>query len=185
MFLYDKIFWDDSTQEEIYETIGVPMVDHVFNGYNSCCFAYGQTGSGKTYSIFGEDDATRGLIPRSLDYLFQTIGRTSNEYKLSVSFLEMYCDQIRDLGLAYTYSKAPGHKQLENTSNWFQTLQQFKNPDTSDDGTLELREDVEGSVFVKGLSIIPVTTTEEAVEILHVYNIIILGWFSFKSYTRN
>lgn len=37
-------------------------------------FAYGQTGSGKTYTMMGKPDAAdqRGLIPRSLEQVFQT-----------------------------------------------------------------------------------------------------------------
>ena len=46
------------------------QVDFVLQGYNSCSFAYGQTGSGKTYTMFGEGKESRGIIPRSVEYLF-------------------------------------------------------------------------------------------------------------------
>lgn len=91
MFQYDGIFWDDSQQDQIFDPIGIPMVEQVLNGFNCCCFAYGQTGSGKTYSIFGEGGDKRGLIPRTLDYLFKNLGSTGKQdIGLSVSFLEMY-----------------------------------------------------------------------------------------------
>lgn len=39
-----------------------------------CIFAYGQTGSGKTYTMMGRPEAydQKGLIPRSLEQIFQT-----------------------------------------------------------------------------------------------------------------
>lgn len=39
-----------------------------------CIFAYGQTGSGKTYTMMGRPEAPeqKGLIPRSLEQIFQT-----------------------------------------------------------------------------------------------------------------
>ena len=47
------------------------MVEHVWEGYNSCCFAYGQTGSGKTYSIFGEESGLhKGFVPRVVEQIF-------------------------------------------------------------------------------------------------------------------
>ena len=47
-------------------------------GYNGTIFAYGQTGSGKTYTIMGprcSDGSSdqRGLLPRVLQYLFDSI----------------------------------------------------------------------------------------------------------------
>jgi kinesin family protein 6/9 len=41
-------------------------------GYNGTIFAYGQTGSGKTFTITGgvEKYSDRGIIPRTLSYLF-------------------------------------------------------------------------------------------------------------------
>ena len=43
------------------------------DGFNSTLFAYGQTGSGKTFTITGgaERYQDRGIIPRSLSYMFQ------------------------------------------------------------------------------------------------------------------
>jgi len=72
--------------------------------YNACAFAYGQTGSGKTYSMFGEDGGKRGIIPRSIEHLFTKVaararGKT-HDVAVVVSFLEIYCDTIRDLGRA-------------------------------------------------------------------------------------
>lgn len=47
-------------------------VRSVLDGYNGTLFAYGQTGSGKTFTMTGGADsyAQRGIIPRSLSYIF-------------------------------------------------------------------------------------------------------------------
>ena len=37
-FRYDHSFLPDSTQEDIYEAIGKPLLKHSFEGYNSCLF---------------------------------------------------------------------------------------------------------------------------------------------------
>lgn len=104
-FAFDRVFDTGIEQEVVFKHVGVPLVDRVLKGFNACCFAYGQTGSGKTYTIFGESNVgpSRGLLPRMVEYLFeriQTLGSGSVKYKVEVSFLEMYCDQLRDLGSA-------------------------------------------------------------------------------------
>jgi hypothetical protein len=42
--------------------------------FQVCIFAYGQTGSGKTYTMMGRPGhpGEKGLIPRSLEQIFQT-----------------------------------------------------------------------------------------------------------------
>ena len=66
-------------------------------------FIDGQTGSGKTYSMFGYEGEVRGLIPRSVEYIFSKLKERSQDYEVAMvcSFLEIYNDQIRDLGKAY------------------------------------------------------------------------------------
>lgn len=105
-FQFDRIFWTDIGQAEIFNSMCKPQVEHVLEGFNTCCFAYGQTGSGKTYSIFGHDDEIRGIIPRSAEHLFQSLSKKSHSTESTVlcSFLEIYNDQIRDLGKAYLVS---------------------------------------------------------------------------------
>lgn len=49
----DGVFSAYTTQEEIYEQIGKPIIKEVLAGYSCTVFAYGQTGSGKTYTITG------------------------------------------------------------------------------------------------------------------------------------
>ena len=66
-FAFDRVFWPEASQEELFENVAVASIDHCFDGYNSCCFAYGQTGSGKTFTMFGEAGDQRGIIPRSGD----------------------------------------------------------------------------------------------------------------------
>lgn len=57
-FTFDKSYWSankaDShyaTQKIVYDDLGRELLDHSFEGYNTCIFAYGQTGSGKSYSM--------------------------------------------------------------------------------------------------------------------------------------
>ena len=39
-----------ASQEDVYNTLAVPLLDKAYEGYNTCLFAYGQTGSGKSYT---------------------------------------------------------------------------------------------------------------------------------------
>lgn len=50
-YYYDHSFWSFNnetqksiTQQDIYQTIGQPIIKNLFDGYNSCIMAYGQTG---------------------------------------------------------------------------------------------------------------------------------------------
>ena len=43
-FNFDHVFWQDTSQYEIYEAMGEPLVDSLLAGFNICLFGYGQTG---------------------------------------------------------------------------------------------------------------------------------------------
>merc|ERR1712196_270751 len=74
------------------------LVTSVLDGYNVCIFAYGPTGSGKTHTMEGPP-GNRGLNFRALDALFAMAeGRQSDHtYKLALSAVEIYNEQLRDL----------------------------------------------------------------------------------------
>ncbi len=76
-FKFDKIFDMDATQEEVFDVVTKDMVDSALEGYNGTVFAYGQTGSGKTFTITGgaERYSDRGIIPRTIQYLFKKIAQ--------------------------------------------------------------------------------------------------------------
>eukprot|EP00485_Elphidium_margaritaceum_P006839 CAMPEP_0202698456 /NCGR_PEP_ID=MMETSP1385-20130828/11734_1 /ASSEMBLY_ACC=CAM_ASM_000861 /TAXON_ID=933848 /ORGANISM="Elphidium margaritaceum" /LENGTH=697 /DNA_ID=CAMNT_0049355179 /DNA_START=21 /DNA_END=2111 /DNA_ORIENTATION=- len=102
-FTLDDIIWTDSTQQQTFDVLAKPLVDQVMKGYNCTIFAFGQTGSGKTYTMFGPDSYSRvenlGIIPRSVDYLFSSLSEAKDvvNYQVSLSVLEIYKEQIRDL----------------------------------------------------------------------------------------
>lgn len=98
-YIFDKIFKPEDTQEIIFDEIS-QLVQSALDGYKVCIFAYGQTGSGKTYTMQGERNQKRGVIPRSLEQIFSTIGYLNElgwVFNIKVSCMEIYCDQIRDL----------------------------------------------------------------------------------------
>lgn len=102
-FTFDRIFDMDSTQVDVYEQTAKPAIESLLEGYNSTVFAYGQTGTGKTYTMEGYtkntfDDA-RGVIPRSIEEIFNYIEHLSSDTKFMVraSYLQIYNEQINDL----------------------------------------------------------------------------------------
>ena len=199
-------------------------MDHILQGFNSCCFAYGQTGSGKTHTMFGSEDGNdeqRGLIPRAIEYLCRCLDErrtATKEVAIVVSFLEIYCDQIRDLGkvregevrgqasflpafahktllwqacLTMTEPKEHSDTHTRKTSEIFTRMQTARQEsfarvrstdslhhmgmgphmettykDDYDTMNLEIREDAEGNVFVKDLSLIPVTNVGEVMNVI-------------------
>jgi hypothetical protein len=60
---FDYVFGPESTNKEIYELVGQPLIRKALNGQVGVIFAYGQTGSGKTHTMNGIMD---GLLASSL-----------------------------------------------------------------------------------------------------------------------
>ncbi|XP_055632179.1 kinesin-like protein KIF19 [Toxorhynchites rutilus septentrionalis] len=116
---YDYVFGESSTQEEVYKTTTAPLVRDVLNGYNAAVFAYGATGSGKTHTMLGlspkqsttpsvEPTDTsvglgkhshNGLMIKAVADIFKHIEEsdTPANFKISLSYLEIYNELIRDL----------------------------------------------------------------------------------------
>ena len=65
-----KAFDQDTTQLDVFETVGIDLVACASIGYNSTLFTYGQTASGKTHSVMGPK-GDPGLIPRIVHLLFR------------------------------------------------------------------------------------------------------------------
>jgi len=38
-FQFDRVFWTQANQNEIFDQTCKPLVEHVLSGYNTCCFA--------------------------------------------------------------------------------------------------------------------------------------------------
>ncbi|KAM8914957.1 kinesin-like protein KIF6 isoform 5-T5 [Spinachia spinachia] len=99
-FRFLKVFDQAVKQEDIFTNIAQPVADSVLAGYNGTIFAYGQTGSGKTFTITGgaERYSDRGIIPRTLSYLFQCFSKDSSMiYTTHISYLEIYNEMGYDL----------------------------------------------------------------------------------------
>ena len=97
---FNGLFDMDAKQDDVFNSIAKDMIDQCFEGFNGTVFAYGQTGSGKTFTITGgaERYVDRGLIPRTLSYVFSEIQkRTHSSYKVNVSSLEIYNNNGYDL----------------------------------------------------------------------------------------
>ncbi|XP_033936884.1 kinesin-like protein KIF1A isoform X12 [Pseudochaenichthys georgianus] len=109
-FNFDYSYWSHTSPEDInyasqvqvYKDIGEEMLLHAFEGYNVCIFAYGQTGSGKSYTMMGKQDVKdqQGIIPLLCEDLFTKFndnGENSKSYSVEVSYMEIYCERVRDL----------------------------------------------------------------------------------------
>ena len=102
-FTFDHVFGRESVQTEIFNELAAPLLEQFFAGFNATILAYGQTFSGKTYTMgscndHNTRDEERGIIPRVVLDIFERIENDrQNSYRLHVSFLEIYQEQIRDL----------------------------------------------------------------------------------------
>jgi kinesin family protein 18/19 len=97
-FGFDRVFDDNTTQAEVYESTARGLLDSVMDGYNATVFAYGATGCGKTHTITGTAQQP-GIIFLTMQELFEKIAERSDEKQteVSLSYLEIYNETIRDL----------------------------------------------------------------------------------------
>ena len=141
-FTFDHVFNLSDSQESVYQLSAQTIVENVLRGYNGTIFCYGQTGAGKTHTMIGSKEDP-GITPRVFSHLFTSIAdrHGGERFLISVSFLELYNEDIRDL-------LQPGSAQkLEITDN----------PD----------QDI-GGVVVKNLSSVIVTSEKEISQLLKI-----------------
>ena len=92
------------------------------------------------------------------------------KYCIVVSFLEIYLDKIRDLGL--TYLQKRGYKSKRNKIDKSTVLPPMNSPRNHTPHPfdnlekLEIREDVNGQIFVKGLHHIPIESVKQALDVV-------------------
>lgn len=124
-FGFDRVFDENITQGDVYEATTKNLLDSVLDGYNATVFAYGATGCGKTHTITGTAQQP-GIIFLTMQELFEKVEelRSAKETEITLSYLEIYNETIRDL----------------------------LNPNLANKQGLMLREDANQVVSVAGLS---------------------------------
>ncbi|KAF1555235.1 Kinesin-like protein KIF6, partial [Eudyptes schlegeli] len=145
-FKFQKIFDQEAKQDVVFDSIAKPVAECVLAGYNGTIFAYGQTGSGKTFTITGgaERYSDRGIIPRTLSYIFDQLRKDSSKvYTTHVSYLEIYNECGYDL-------LDPRHEasRLEDLPK------------------VTIMEDPDQNIHLKNLSLQQATNEEEALNLL-------------------
>lgn len=141
-YAFDRLFGEEASQEDVYKGTTEPLLDSVLQGYNATVFAYGATGCGKTHTISGrpDDPGIIFLTMRALLDRVEGLKRTMN-VDISVSYLEIYNEKIRDLLVQDPLS-------MEKPKS------------------LNICEDAEQNVSVPGLSYFTPTNLEEVMEII-------------------
>lgn len=118
VFQYDKVFSDEASTSDIFDSQIKEIVRAAMHGINQTVFAYGQTSSGKTHTMKGQSGNSElsrdsmGIIPLSVKEIFKISrmgGEDSDggmdskgqgverEYSISVSYLEIYNECVNDL----------------------------------------------------------------------------------------
>jgi kinesin family protein 23 len=70
--MFSKVFHEESTQHEVFETTTLPLVTDLLLGRNALLFTYGITNSGKTHTMEGSE-GNPGVIKRLLAVVFNSI----------------------------------------------------------------------------------------------------------------
>lgn len=144
-FCFNGILDMRVSQQEVFDKIVQPIINDVLGGVNGTIFAYGQTGSGKTFTITGGADRydDRGLIPRTLSYMFERFRRSEAQHKMYISYLEIYQDKGYDL------------LRGEDAASRLEDLPQ-----------VQMRQDADGGGHLRNLSVNVATSCEEALNLL-------------------
>lgn len=102
-FELDAVFGEDTSQDEVFSSLGAPSLEDVLSGYNATVLTYGHTGSGKSYCMFGPrgaDESLLGLAPRAANYIFARFEQetsANSDCTVRCAFLENHCERLRDL----------------------------------------------------------------------------------------
>lgn len=99
-FVFDQVFDENVSNEQLYVESVQPLVEAAFTGIKVTCFAYGQTGSGKTFTMMGtqkDESFVPGMFLLAASDIFEKIRVNGWGLRVWVSFYEIYCGKLFDL----------------------------------------------------------------------------------------
>ncbi|CUE81680.1 kinesin, putative [Bodo saltans] len=149
-FMFERVYNSNATTLDLYNSsVKGSIIKNVAQGYNGTVFAYGQTGSGKSFTMLGggTGPGSEGVVSMAIGDLFVALEEEKAKAKSAgdgldiqvfISMLEIYNEQLRDLLVAPGQVAAP----------------------------LTIRENEHG-VYVHNATKRPVTTTKQALFIIH------------------
>lgn len=144
-YSFDHILPETTTNEDIFTKHIKPNISLAFKGYNYSIIAYGQTSSGKTFTM-GTSPSQPGIIQQTFNYI-ETHSSIFNTFNISLSFIEIYQDDINDLLCQYNSSS------LSKQQNTFHSK-------------LKIIENNNGSFLLKNITKITVHSKQDCLRIL-------------------
>jgi hypothetical protein len=178
---FTRVFDTDAQQSDVYNVATAPMLKTFMEGQNGLIFGYGITNSGKTYTLQGGDtSASEGMIPRALRDMFDANHKALNKWSVTLSFCEIYNEQvcvcmcvcvafgllislcgviscIHVLSLTHTLHCFPQIYDL---------LADHKKKRAEKRTRLNLRQTVEGQVFIEGVTEVVASNISDAFALL-------------------
>jgi len=99
-FDFYRVFTEEVSQEEVFETACKPLVDKIFDGKDACFLAYGSLDSGKSQTVFGSE-SRKGMLSFCCESVLEESERlkSQKDIRLSMSAIEIHGDVLRDLGV--------------------------------------------------------------------------------------
>uniref|UniRef100_A0A9J8C274 Kinesin-like protein n=1 Tax=Cyprinus carpio carpio TaxID=630221 RepID=A0A9J8C274_CYPCA len=179
-YSFKKVFGIKTTQGELFEDVAKPLVEDIIHCKNGLLFTYGVTGSGKTHTMTGSP-GQGGLLPRSLDMIFNSIG--PYQAKRYVSKFIKYTNSVMLIQFADMISpeeacKADGVDEDSSYSVFVSYIEIYNNYiyDLLEETPIDpikpkppqskiLREDQNHNMYVAGCTEVEVKSTEEAFEV--------------------
>lgn len=123
---FHEVFPENSTQKYVFSRTCAPMIDSVLRGFNASIFVYGQTGTGKTHTmglLTRISENSEGLVPCSLRYLFKSLeNKPRSSWEMSLSFYQLYLDEIHDLLNPFQGKSLIIKEDLENNEAYIKDL---------------------------------------------------------------
>ncbi|KAL4124990.1 hypothetical protein PRIC2_008581 [Phytophthora ramorum] len=170
----DAVFANGATQDSVYRSVS-ECVDALIAGFDCSVFAYGQTGTGKTHTMSGfqRDESTdfsamdpisanHGVVPRSIERLFAEMEREKRatggaSFSVYCSFIEIYNEKIFDILSPETLasgkgSQSPDAKTAAANGSLTQRARWNSTVTAKDAKGLQIRQKLDGSVFVDGMT---------------------------------
>ncbi|EFC50447.1 kinesin [Naegleria gruberi] len=98
LYSFDNCFDSETTNNTIFESVCVPVLNAVIEGYNGTIISYGSSRTGKTEMMIG-NEREEGIVDLTFREGYSYLSSVSDkvDYSISFSFWEMSNDSILDL----------------------------------------------------------------------------------------